>query len=86
MKTIEIIAPFVKIEGGTLKLSKEQAAAREHQLKPVPDSEGVYTLTGETHFIKGEVIGFDGEIPPALAQDVKPKRAGGNKKDEDDKP
>lgn len=70
MKTIEVTASHITLNGLRLQLSTAQFATRKHMLKVVNADQGIYDLLGETDFIKGEVLGIEGDISPVLALEV----------------
>ncbi len=55
----------VRLVSGILKLTKEQAAPRLHNLEFLGN--GRYQIVHPVEFKTGEVIGFEGELPRNLA-------------------
>lgn len=58
MMEVEVTGASIPIHSGILRLTKEQADARAHVLKPV--GKGAYELTGMTTFKQGERFSYDG--------------------------
>lgn len=77
MKNYEVTGRSVSVHTGTLRLTPEQAQRRHHALEDL--GKGLYLLTKPTMFKKGDVFGFDGDLPKAAVKDVttteKPVRA-----------
>lgn len=59
----------ITLGGGVLALTPEQAKSRAAQVRSTAD-EGCYEALVPVQFIAGEVFGYDGEMPPALADAV----------------
>jgi len=64
MKRFKTLAP-VTLHAGIVQLSEDQAKGRDHKLEEVKP--GLYKITGPNQFKAGQEIGYDGEIPKALA-------------------
>lgn len=69
MKDYEMLAP-VTLHEGHVRLTAKQAKGRAHKLEKVEGKKDVYRITGPNQFKAGQVIGYDGEIPKAVASDV----------------
>jgi hypothetical protein len=65
MTKYEVTAVSARLSGGVLGLTKEQAAPRLHNLKALPG--GKYEIVRPVEFKRGEVIGYDGDLPKVLA-------------------
>lgn len=63
----------VTIPAGRLRLTPAQALARAHLVREV--ARGMYELDGPVQFKAGEVFGFEGELPKAMAAAVEPAKA-----------
>jgi len=61
MKDYIVEADYVSISSGIIKLTKEQASARDHALEKTKEA-GVYNIIAKTGFKKGEVFSYDGDI------------------------
>lgn len=59
------IAAVLTLHTGTLELSDAQYARRKHALKKV--GKGKYEIVTPVQFKVGEVVGYEGDIPKALA-------------------
>lgn len=59
-----VTAASARLHQGVLELTKEQAASRLHNLKP--KGKGLYEIVNPVEFKRGEVIGYDGDLPKAL--------------------
>ena len=57
MKKFMVVKPMLRMNGGTIGLTTQQAQRRSNRLKAL--KKGVYEVTGAIEFKKGEVIGFD---------------------------
>lgn len=77
MQNYEVTGKSIRLGGGIVRLTDEQAKAREHLLEET-DKPGIYKITGEFDFKKGEVFGFDGELPKATVMSL--EHASGLKK------
>jgi len=64
----EIIGKAIELTGGILHLTPEQAKSRLHALKPLND--GLFEILKTVTFKVGEKIGFNGDIPKALAGQI----------------
>lgn len=71
MRKFEAKAPLTVSAGAVLGLSAEQAARRALAIKRLPD--GSYIVERPTMFKAGEVFGYDGDLPKALASLVEAK-------------
>ena len=58
----------ITLYGGELILTAAQASAREHNLEPVENKKGRYTILSPVQFKAGEVIVIPGEPDKALGQ------------------
>jgi len=65
MKTYEVVAPYAGVNSGTVQITPEQARARRFALEPLGDD--LYRVTQATGFKRGEMFGFDGDMPKSLA-------------------
>jgi hypothetical protein len=63
MKKYEVIKPLKLGKGAILDLSETQAETRKTILQKVGE---FYEAQAETQWIAGEVIGLEGEQPPAM--------------------
>ena len=72
IKTLE----KVQLTSGLLALSNAQAGARRHLLEPVNDEPGVYLIMDTNTFKAGEVFGYEGPIPKALAKQLADAESG----------
>jgi len=64
----EVTGRVCRISTGVLELSKEQAAARLHNLKPVKGKRPLYEVVGPVEFKVGEKIGYEGDLPKSMAE------------------
>ena len=55
----------VRLHSGVLELTKDQAHARRHNLKSLGKNR--FEIVNPVEFKVGEVIGYEGDIPKALA-------------------
>jgi hypothetical protein len=83
MKKFSISKAVTFTEGTVLGLTPEQAAPRAHALREL--EEGVFVVEQPVQFKIGEVIGYEGELPRAIATaledaDAKPEDAGKQEK------
>lgn len=62
----------VRITSGMLELTAEQAKARAHHLEALQD--GRFQIVTTVEFKRGEVIGFEGDLPKALAALMEPEQ------------
>lgn len=60
-----IVSPLIVPAGSKLELSSDQAALRQHAVRPCGD--GTFEALQALQFKVGEEIGYDGEVPKALA-------------------
>jgi len=67
MQRFVVTGKALTVNGGVLALSKEQAAARGHNLETIDAKEGLYKVLRTVTFKKGEEIGHDGDLPKAVA-------------------
>ena len=65
-----ILQPLSFYSGALLHLTDDQARPRRAVLKPLGDD--LHEVTTEANFKAGEVIGFDGGLPKAMAASVEP--------------
>lgn len=65
MKLYEVVAPYAGVNSGRVEITPEQARARRFALEPLGDN--LYRVTQPTGFKRGEMFGFDGDMPKALA-------------------
>lgn len=65
MKLYEVVAPYAGVNSGMVEITHEQARARRFALEPLGDD--LYRVTQATGFKRGEMFGFDGDMPKALA-------------------
>jgi len=63
MKKYEVIKPLKLGKGAILELSEQQAGTRKTILQKIGD---FYEAMAETQWVAGEVIGLEGEQPPAM--------------------
>jgi len=81
MKEIVVTGKQATLRSGTVKLTADQAASREHGLEKLEGKKDLYIITEAVSFKRGEVFGHDGEINKALFDtlgevvDVKAKKA-----------
>lgn len=66
MRRYIVTGASANFAGGVLKLTKEQAKAREHALEDLGD--GYFEVMTPVGFKRGEIVGFDGEVNKALLQ------------------
>jgi len=66
MKRYVVTGASANFASGVLKLTKEQAKAREHALEDLGD--GYFEVMTPVGFKRGEIVGFDGEVNKALLQ------------------
>lgn len=57
---------------GHVQLTPEQAFDRRYAIQAVDAAAGVYAVTGSFQFLAGEEFGYAGELPMALASEVRP--------------
>lgn len=69
----EVTAVSARINSGVLELTKEQAGPRMHNLKPIKGNK--YEVLNTVEFKRGEVFGFDGDLPKVLASALEPESA-----------
>lgn len=69
MKKYITTAKSLRIQSGTVMLDENQAQARAHQLEALGN--GIYRIVSPIEFKSGETIGYEGDVPPALAQEMK---------------
>lgn len=62
MRKVKVEDAPVNVNGGLVKLSKEQAAARAHNLR-ITDEKDVYEVVKTIQFKVGEEFEQDGEAP-----------------------
>lgn len=70
MKLYEVTAPAVNVISGTVRVTPDQFRARRHALALVGEAEDgtvEATVSHSVGFKHGEVFGYDGEMPRALA-------------------
>lgn len=67
----EVTAVSARINSGVLELTKEQAGPRMHNLKPIKGNK--YEVLNTVEFKRGEVFGFDGDLPKVLASALEPE-------------
>ncbi len=67
-----ILQPLSFYAGALLYLTNEQARPRRAVLKPLGDGLPCYEVITEANFKAGEIIGFDGDLPKAMAASVEP--------------
>ena len=70
MKLYEVTAPVVNVITGTVRVTPDQFRARRHALMLVGEAEDgtvEATVTQSVGFKRGEVFGYDGEMPRVLA-------------------
>ena len=65
-----ILQPLSFYAGATLGLTEDHAHVRRAVLKPLGD--GLYEVATEANFKAGEVIGFEGVLPKAMAAAMHP--------------
>jgi len=65
MKILQVIGASANFASGVLSLSGKQAKAREHALRDLGD--GLFEVLEPVCFKRGEMFGFDGDMPKALA-------------------
>lgn len=71
MPTYKVTGRMVRISSGTLELSKEQASVRMHNLNHLSGNK--YEVLRPVEFKSGEQIGYLGELPKILADDLTAK-------------
>ena len=64
-----------------VKLTKEQAAPRRHNLDVVDEKAGIYEVKNTIEFKAGEVFGYDGELPKAERMNIDSGADSGKKKE-----
>ena len=69
----EVTAVSARINSGVLELTKEQAGPRLHNLKLIKGNK--YEVLNTVEFKRGEVFGFDGDLPKVLASALEPESA-----------
>jgi len=62
METYTITEKPVTISSGILRLEKDQAKTRAHNLKLINPKAGTYEIINPVEFKVGEVIGYDGDL------------------------
>ena len=70
MKRYEVVAPVVNVISGTVRVTPDQFRARRHALALVGEAEDgtvEATVSSSVGFKRGEVFGYDGEMPKCLA-------------------
>lgn len=72
MDKYRINGPLTLPVGAIMDLTDEQVAAREHALEKVGKH---YRAKLDVQFKAGEEIGYDGELPKAFADLMKPTKA-----------
>lgn len=61
-----------RLTSGILELTTDQAKARAHHLEALQD--GRFKIVATVEFKQGEVIGFEGDLPKALADLMEPEQ------------
>lgn len=69
----EVTAVSARINSGVLELTKEQAGPRLHNLKLIKGNK--YEVLNTVEFKRGEVFGYDGDLPKVLADVMEPEAA-----------
>lgn len=69
MRDYVVTARQVTLTDGRVRLTPEQASARMHALVET-SKKGVYDIRGEVSFKRGEQLGWDREMPKAMADDL----------------
>lgn len=67
-----IVNQAITLRSGVLELCGSQAASRAHKLVSLGD--GRYQIQADVQFKAGERIGFDGDLPRALAALMEPEQ------------
>lgn len=78
MHKYEVTARFLELKTGVVSLEKAQAADRAHALKHIKGTH--YELLTPTQFKRGEVFGYEGKLPAAIAAEVVSQKAKGGEK------
>lgn len=66
-----VTAVSARLAQGVLVLTKEQAAPRRHNLKEV--GKGRYEIVNPVEFKRDEEIGFEGDLPKSMAENLTAK-------------
>lgn len=68
MKKYQVTGKVVTISSGVVKLSKDQADPRMFNLKALGKEK--YQVIKPLHFKRGEMLGFDGDLPKSIASEM----------------
>jgi hypothetical protein len=75
MKKVLVTGFCATIGSGSLVLSEAQSAPRLNNGSIVPGKkDGVFDIVNIVTFKRGEVFGYDGELPPSLLEDMAPMK------------
>lgn len=69
MQKYRVLDQPVTINTGLVALTEKQVGIRSHCLKPTLEA-GVYQVLSSFQFKKGEVFGYDGELPKNLLEHI----------------
>jgi len=73
MKKVCVTGFCATIGSGSLVLSPDQAGPRLIAGTIVPGKkDGIFDIVGIVTFKRGEIFGYDGELPPSLLEDMAP--------------
>lgn len=78
MDKYTVTAVSARLSSGVLELTKEQAAPRLHNLKS--QGKGLFEVVNPVEFKRGEVIGYDGDLPKALGDKLEVEEKAASKK------
>lgn len=70
MTKIEVVNKPLRLGEGVVSLTDEQAADRMHNLKKA--GKGRYEILRPVEFKVGETLGYEGEVPKFLRDDLEP--------------
>lgn len=68
MKRFTVIGIMAAFHSGVVLLTKDQASLRSNNLKDLDD--GFFEILAPIQFKRGETLGFDGEVPKALLEEI----------------
>ncbi len=70
------------LHAGTVRLDADQYRRRRHLVSPVKGKKDQYTIDKSIQFKTGETFGYDGDIPPVLAECLANPKTGESIKEE----
>lgn len=68
-----VVTNPVTLRSGVVRLTKEQASKRAHALEPA--GKDCYHILGQIQFKDGEEIGYEGDLPKSMADNLTTKEA-----------